>query len=118
MKILKHSGCEIAGRAAALDVQNNDGYGPCADCHGFTLFKSGSRLLDRNAAVILAAKNGHTPVVESEDTEFTLLISLHTIGRCPTEGRAEAQPGQTVGSHASLNAVAWMTSRVIGGHTD
>ncbi len=26
--------------------------------------KGGSRLLDRNAAVILAAKNGHTPVVE------------------------------------------------------
>ena len=55
---------QLIAAGAALDVQNNEGYGRCADCHGFTLFQTGSRLLGRNAAVILAAMNGHTPVVE------------------------------------------------------
>ena len=55
---------QLIAAGAALDVQNNEGYGPCADCSGFALFQTGSRLLGRTAAVILAAKNGHTPVVE------------------------------------------------------
>jgi hypothetical protein len=55
---------QLIAAGAALDVQNNEGYGPCADCSGFTLFQTGSRLLGRNAAVILAAMYGHTLVVE------------------------------------------------------
>jgi ankyrin repeat protein len=55
---------QLIAAGAALDVQNNKGYGPCADCDDLTLFQTGSRLLGRNAAVILAAKNGHTLVVE------------------------------------------------------
>ena len=55
---------QLIATGAALDVQNNAGYGRCADCNGLTLCKMGSRLLGRNAAVILAASNGHTPVVE------------------------------------------------------
>ena len=35
-----------------------------ADCDGFALFIPGSRLLGRSTALISAATNGHTPVVE------------------------------------------------------
>ena len=49
---------------ADLNVKSNEGYGPWADCDGFTRFQTGSRLLGRSTALILAAMNGHTPVVE------------------------------------------------------
>ncbi len=57
---------QLIAAGAALDVQNNEGYGPWADCQcsGFTLFKTGSRLLGRCTALILAAMKGHTPVVK------------------------------------------------------
>ena len=55
---------QLIAAGAALDVQNNKGHGPCADCDDLTLFKTGSRLLGRNAAVILAAMNGHALVVK------------------------------------------------------
>jgi hypothetical protein len=46
---------QLIAAGAALDIQNNEGYGPCADCDDLTLFQTGSRLLGRNAAVNLAA---------------------------------------------------------------
>ena len=49
---------------ADLNVKSNEGYGPWADCDGFALSEPASRLLGRNAAIILAAIKGHTPVVE------------------------------------------------------
>ena len=77
---------QLIAAGAALDVQNNEGYGPGADCSGFTLFQTGSRLLGRNAALILAAMKGHTPVVEkltpapsSISTESTELRELHSL---------------------------------------
>ncbi len=33
---------QLIAAGAALDVQNNEGYGPCADCNVFTLFQTGS----------------------------------------------------------------------------
>ncbi len=55
---------QLIAAGAALDVQNNEGYGPCADCNCLTLFQTGSRLLGRSTAVIFAAMNGQTPVVK------------------------------------------------------
>ena len=55
---------QLIAAGAKLDVQNNEGYGPWADRDDLKLFKTGSRLLGRNAAVIVAAWKGHTPVVE------------------------------------------------------
>ncbi len=55
---------QLIAAGAALDVQNIEGYGPCPNCNGLTLAKRGSRLLGRSTAVILAASNGHTPVVD------------------------------------------------------
>jgi hypothetical protein len=55
---------QLIAAGAALDVQNNAGYGRCANCNGLTLCKMGTRLLGRSTAVVLAASNGHTLVAE------------------------------------------------------
>ena len=55
---------QLIAAGAALDVQNNAGYGPCADCNGCAPSESASRILGRSTALIVAAMNGHTPVVE------------------------------------------------------
>jgi ankyrin repeat protein len=55
---------QLIAAGAALDVQNNEGYGPCPNCNCLTLLQTGSRLLGRCTALISAALKGHTPVVE------------------------------------------------------
>ena len=55
---------QLIAAGAALDVQNIDGYGPCPNCNCLTLLQTGSRLLGRCTALISAAMNGHTLVVE------------------------------------------------------
>jgi hypothetical protein len=85
----------IAAGAAALDVQNNAGYGPCADCNGLTLCKMGSRLLGRSTAVILAASNGHMPVVDKLIAAGAALNVKFNEGYV---GRGRASPGWLLAS--------------------
>ena len=49
---------------ADLNVRSKAGYGPCADCNGCAPSESACRILGRSTALIVAAMNGHTPVVE------------------------------------------------------
>ena len=55
---------QLIAAGAILDVQNNKGYGPWADCDGFALSESDSRLLARSTALTWAAHEGYMPVVE------------------------------------------------------
>ncbi len=52
---------QLIAAGAALDVQENFGYGPCGDCIGRTLMLTA---LCRSTAIIVAAMKGHTLVVE------------------------------------------------------
>ncbi len=74
---------QLIAAGAALDVQNIEGYGRCADCGGFTLFQTGSRLLGRNAAVILAAIKGHTLITEQLITAGAALDVQNNTGYGP-----------------------------------